>query len=192
MANIYCALVHYPVRDRSGESVATSVTNIDVHDIARSCKTYGLKKHFIVTPISAQRPIIDKITEHWKSGSGAKRIPERSRAIELVQAIETVELAVERIEEIEGMRPSLWTTTAEDHGSKSLNYPEARQRIAALQSPLLLLFGTGHGLANSLLDEADVILRPIVGAGEFNHLSVRAAVAITLDRLLGFPDHTSN
>jgi hypothetical protein len=32
---------------------------------------------------------------------------------------------------------------------------------------------------------ADYILDPLAGAGTYNHLSVRSAVAIILDRLLG-------
>jgi hypothetical protein len=51
--------------------------------------------------------------------------------------------------------------------------------------PVLLLFGTGWGLTEEVLAAADRRLEPIQGAGDFNHLSVRAACAITLDRLLG-------
>jgi hypothetical protein len=35
------------------------------------------------------------------------------------------------------------------------------------------------------MEQADYILEPIYGPGEYNHLSVRSAVAIILDRLLG-------
>jgi tRNA (guanine37-N1)-methyltransferase len=50
--------------------------------------------------------------------------------------------------------------------------------------PWLILFGTGHGLAAEVLERADVALPPI-RPGVYNHLSVRAAAAITLDRLFG-------
>ena len=50
--------------------------------------------------------------------------------------------------------------------------------------PILLLFGTGWGLEKSILNEADYVLDPIGGIGEYNHLPVRAAIAIVLDRLL--------
>ncbi|RLB43293.1 MAG: hypothetical protein DRH23_16495, partial [Deltaproteobacteria bacterium] len=39
---------------------------------------------------------------------------------------------------------------------------------------------------------ADVFLEPIVGPTDFNHLSVRAAVAITLDRLFGVKSQPHN
>jgi hypothetical protein len=47
----------------------------------------------------------------------------------------------------------------------------------------LLLLGTGWGLAAEVLDRVDDVLEPIAGAGPYNHLSVRAAAAIMLDRL---------
>ena len=47
-----------------------------------------------------------------------------------------------------------------------------------------MLFGTGWGLEKSILTEADYVLDPIEGVGEYNHLPVRAAIAIILDRLV--------
>ena len=44
---IYVALVHYPVYNKNDEIVATSVTNFDIHDISRTCRTYDIKKYFI-------------------------------------------------------------------------------------------------------------------------------------------------
>ena len=38
-------------RRQEGQSVATAITNLDVHDIARSSRTYGLGGYFVVTPI---------------------------------------------------------------------------------------------------------------------------------------------
>jgi hypothetical protein len=40
-------------------------------------------------------------------------------------------------------------------------------------------------MAPSLLDRADIVLNAILGPGDYNHLSVRAAVSIILDRLRG-------
>ena len=51
---IYVALIHYPVYNKNDEIVATSVTNFDIHDISRTCRTYDIKKYFIVTQVDAQ------------------------------------------------------------------------------------------------------------------------------------------
>jgi tRNA (guanine37-N1)-methyltransferase len=56
--------------------------------------------------------------------------------------------------------------------------------MAREERPFLLLFGTGHGLAQEVLERADLALPPI-RPGSYNHLSVRAACAIILDRLFG-------
>jgi hypothetical protein len=53
------------------------------------------------------------------------------------------------------------------------------------ESPFLLLLGTGWGLTEECFESADLILEPIAGAGQYNHLSVRSAAAIMLDRLVG-------
>ena len=51
--------------------------------------------------------------------------------------------------------------------------------------PYLLLFGTGWGLTDEVMSMSDYILEPIRANSKYNHLSVRAAVAIILDRLFG-------
>jgi hypothetical protein len=69
-------------------------------------------------------------------------------------------------------------------------FPAAREHLARASQksrPVLVLFGTGWGLPSPVVAAADLRLAPIRAAAEtgYNHLSVRAACAITLDRLLG-------
>lgn len=185
MAAVYCALVHHPVRDRAGQDVTTSVTNLDVHDIARSARTYGLKGYFIVHPVSAQRPIVERIVEHWCAGPGRERIPERTKAIELVRVASSISEVVDEISRREGEVPRLWATSArEPEGLATLRFPVAREELDQAR-PCLLLFGSGHGLATRVLEGADAVLEPIDGVNGYNHLSVRAAAAIVFDRLFG-------
>ena len=40
--NTWVALAHHPVLDKDGRIVTTAVTNLDVHDIARAARTFGL------------------------------------------------------------------------------------------------------------------------------------------------------
>jgi hypothetical protein len=54
--------------------------------------------------------------------------------------------------------------------------------------PFLLVFGTAWGLTREFIEAADYVLAPIMGATGYNHLSVRSAAAIVLDRLLGQRD----
>ncbi len=185
MTAVYCALVHYPVKNREGATVTTAVTNLDVHDIARSAKTYGLKRYFVVTPIEAQRTLVHEIVDHWTQGQGQTRIPERGDALSIISIVDSIETAVAMIESEAGT-PELCATAA-----RSLAHPrqvtfEAHQRhIRANARPTLLLFGTGHGLADEVIERADHLLEPIDSGTGYNHLSVRAAAAIVFDRLLG-------
>ena len=183
-APIYLALVHHPVVNKRGVEVTTSVTNLDIHDIARTCRTYGLAGYFIVTPIEAQHQLLKRITDHWESDEGGEYNPDRSDALSLIRPVRSVEEAMEWVEQKEGKKPLMAVTGA---GFKDTDGTpgQLKQKIVLDAQPLLLLFGTGWGLSASLVKRADYRLTPLVGAAAdgYNHLSVRSAVAIYCDRL---------
>ena len=184
MTRLAVALVHYPVLDRAGETVTTAITNLDLHDMARSARTYGASALYVVHPIAAQRLLADRIYDHWVNGSGKKRIPDRAEALELLRVVTSLDDVYAAL----GGRASIaiWTTAASARAQVT-TYAEGRSRLAESERTVLLVFGTGWGLAKSVLDDADVRLEPIRARSDegYNHLSVRAACAITLDRLLG-------
>ena len=185
MTRLSLALVHHPVLDRGGGVVTTAITNLDLHDMARSARTYGCADLFIVHPIEAQRLLASRIQEHWVGGSGKRRIPDRATAMDtlrVVPALADVYAALGGRETVE-----VWTTAASARGAEVTCYADARARLAAADKPVLILFGTGWGLSGDLVASADVRIEPIRAAADtgYNHLSVRAACAITLDRLLG-------
>lgn len=187
MGNVYAALVHYPVRDRAGDTITTAVTNIDVHDLARSIRTYDLSGYFIVSPIDAQQAIIARIVDHWTGeGAGTRRMPERKAALELVRGVRTIEEACAEIERREGRAPRMVATAARPpQGREAVGFGDEASVMRRSEVPSLILFGTGHGLTHEVLAEAESVLEPIRAGGSFNHLSVRAATAIVLDRLFG-------
>ncbi len=178
---VAAALVHYPVHDRQRAVVTSAITNLDLHDIARSSHTYGLSDLFIVHPVAAQRALAERVREHWTRGSGASRIPDRTPAIALLRIVPTLEDAVAEL----GPGAELWVTSAKSAAS-GLDFPQARARLAAEGPPVLLVFGTGWGLGDAVVERAMVQLASIHGRheGGYNHLSVRAAAAIIFDRLL--------
>ncbi|AKF06808.1 RNA methyltransferase [Sandaracinus amylolyticus] len=185
-ARVHCALVHHPVRDRAGHPIASAITNVDVHDLARSARTFGLAGYWVVSPIAAQRLLVERILDHWAHGAGARRVPERTRALSICAPIESVDAAIAAITEREGSAPALWVTAAKAPPGKTLtSWADGRALLASSARPVLILFGTAHGLHSTLMDRADVVLAPIQPGSDYNHLSVRAAAAITFDRLLG-------
>jgi hypothetical protein len=178
------ALVHHPVLDAQKGLVTTAITNLDVHDLARSARTYGCTDYFLVHPIDAQRELVQKILSHWLEGSSGRRIPDRKVALALVRTETTLDAVYAKL----GGRDAIevWVTAARDV-APPLRLVDARARLAGEGKPVLIVFGTGWGLAPSVVDAADHALEPIRATAPtgYNHLSVRAACAITLDRLLG-------
>lgn len=178
-ARLAIALVHHPVLDAQGGIVTSTLTNIDVHDLSRSAKTYGCSDFFVVHPIEAQRTLCERILDHWTTGSSSKRIPDRKDALSLVRIVDTLEDAKAAL----GPDTRVWVTAARTL-DRSLSWPDARAALAE-GPPVLLVFGTSWGLAPELTSSADAVIAPIDGGSGWNHLSVRAACAIALDRLRG-------
>ena len=186
MAPVATALVHHPVRDRNGAIVTTAITNLDVHDIARSSRTFDVERFYVVSPIAAQRAIVERILDHWREGEGATRLPERGDALERVEPVVSLEEAILDLERRHGRRPVVVATSARPPTDRAtVSFATLRASLQASGTPHLLVMGTGHGLADRILAEADLVLEPISGRDGYNHLSVRGATAILLDRLLG-------
>jgi len=184
MIDIYLALVHYPVYNKNMETVATSVTNFDIHDIARSCKTYAVKKYYIVHPLDTQKEIIDKILYYWQEGYGEVYNSDRSEALKTVQVLKDIAAVRDDIVQATGKQPLVVATDACLYDN-TVSYSEVPIIAKEENRPLLLLFGTGWGMEKGVMTSCDYILPPILGRGSYNHLSVRSAVAIILDRLVG-------
>lgn len=188
MGNLYVGLLHFPMRNRRGEIVATSTTSMDVHDIARSARTYGVNRYFVVTPLPTQQAIAWRIRGFWTEGERAWEVSRRGEAMEYVSVAEDLEETIAWIEDAEGRSPLLVATSARGTNKKTISFGELRSRLKTDPQPVYMLFGTGWGMTDELIDVCDVILPPIMGNSEFNHLSVRAAVAIMLDRVAGDRD----
>ena len=186
MRRVAIALVHHPILDGQGAIVTTAVTNLDVHDLARSARTYGCSDYFVVHPIAAQRELVERIRSHWTDGSSAKRIPDRKEALSVLRIVPQLDAAIEALAGGAGRGSvEVWVTAARSVGA-SMSFAQARGRVEGEGKPILVVFGTGWGLAPGVIEAADALLEPIRAVrGPYNHLSVRAACAIAMDRLLG-------
>lgn len=173
--------------DKHGDVVTTSITNLDIHDLARLAMTYGLEAYWLAHPIPTQREFARVVLEHWLEGWGASYNPNRKEALGVVRLVADLGEVAEALEAAHpgAPEPVFIATTAKRYGH-SAPMAELRRRLAAEpETPFCLIFGTGWGLHPMVLQEVDMVLEPIEGAGAWNHLSVRAAAAIILDRLLG-------
>ncbi len=169
--------------DREGKIIVTSFTTMDLHDIARPARAYEINRFYIVQPIDAQRLVIKRQIDYWLSEEGRKANPTRYEIVQLVRLKYTLDEVVEEIERERGKRPVLVGTDARQYPN-TVGYDFLREEIQKRERDFLILFGTGYGIPPDMMRTFDYILEPVLGAGDWNHLSVRNAVAIILDRLL--------
>jgi len=180
----YLALLHYPVYNRRREVAVTSVANMDIHDIARIAMTYGIRRFYIITPVEAQQVLVRKILDHWRMGFGAQFNPLRKEAFETVNLAKSLEEGLEEMAALSGRMPKIVITGAALSGAL-VSCAVLKERMNQEKDPYLFLFGTGWGLTDEVIARGDYRLAPIQGAADYNHLAVRSAVAIVMDRLLG-------
>ena len=185
----HLALVHHPCFDRTGKIVTTSLTNFDIHDLARSTMTYGLAAYHLVTPITQQREKAEHIAGLWLEETAGRKPPasgSRAGALARVRTADSVETVIAELTADYGIPPLVVGTSA-----RAESFPGVPRRSpidlaaeAIVQpAPLLILLGTGWGLADHLIPSVSRVLAPIEGGADWNHLSVRSAGAILLDRM---------
>lgn len=178
----YIGLLHNPVYNKRGDIIASAITNLDLHDLARLAKTYGAKRFYVINPLRDQQELAKRICRHWLRGYGARYNTDRQKAMSLISVVPTLESCMAEIQRGEGERPTLLATDARKDKRQKISYDLARE-IVNSNRVVMVLFGTAWGIAEELIGKADYLLEPIIGVSDYNHLSVRTAAAITLDRL---------
>lgn len=183
----YVVLMHDQVLLKDGSVGTSSVTSLDLHDIARSARTYNIKNYYIVTPLVDQRQIVQTLLDFWQSPSGVKHNIHRHWAVSRIKLKASLAEVLADIQAQEQQAPVLISTSAKPVSGPKVQNISYQDQAAVWASgrPVLLLFGTAHGLSPAVLAQSDFVLGPVQGFSDFNHLSVRSAAAIVLDRWLG-------
>jgi hypothetical protein len=182
VGSLNLAIIHYPVIDKKGQIVSTSLNNLEIHDVARSCMTFGVDLCYIVTPLDRQRLIAEQLIDHWRSGFGREYNPDRAVALEKIRIATSL---ADVTEQLHGSDPVVMIGTSSRRRENSISYGDLSRKIMSDSRSYLLLFGTGWGLTPEMVDGCDGTLMPIAGPGDYNHLSLRVAIGIILDRLFG-------
>ncbi len=186
-------LLHHPVLDKAGKPSTVSLTNLDIHDMCRVSRTYELAGVCFVTPLTDQRELGQRLLRHWTDGAGGRANPDRASALRLGRMAESLDEAISQVAQSAGQAPRVVATSARTsfrpaRGRKErpIDFiPAGTMRRWLKDAPVLLVLGTGHGLAPEVLTRAEAVLSPVRGLAAYNHLPVRSAVAILVDRLLG-------
>ncbi len=169
--------------NKAGDVITAAVTNLDLHDISRAVRTYGVRKFYVITPLSDQQALVGQIVSHWVQGMGATYNPDRREALELIQVENSIEEVIKKIHITCGERPKTVATSAK-MGPRNIGFHDFRKMLES-GAPYIIMLGTAWGLTEEFISSADYVLQPIQGNTDYNHLSVRSAAAIILDRLLG-------
>ncbi len=178
-AKVYIALIHHPVYNKNKEVVTTCITGFDLHDIARSALTFGVTKYFVVNPLPAQLKFAERIVGCWKTEKSFTHNWTRAEAFARMELKENLDQVLAELKD-----PIIVATSAKKN-KNTVSYEALRAKIKRSKRPYLFLFGTGWGMTPEIMKKAEIVLDPVDGKGSYNHLSVRSAVAIILDRLFG-------
>lgn len=184
----YVALMHTQVLLPSIEGAVegtTSVTSLDIHDGARSTLTYGIRNYFIVTPLLDQQKIVNTLLNFWQNGPGKDYNRHRYEALQSTELVSTFQEVIDHITRQEEVAPLVIATSARDEDHAKIIGYDQQAYVWSFNRPVLFVFGTGKGLSPDFLHRCDFLLLPVYGFTDFNHLSVRSAIAIILDRWLG-------
>jgi len=169
--------------------VTTAVTNLDVHDLARTARTFGLHSYHVVTPVESQRAKAEHIAAAWQElaadtgprGPGGGR-DGRAGALRIVHAAASIDDVISGLTAEFGRPPRVVATSADPARFPAARRISGEALVAELadlpRQPMLLLFGTGWGLADGELSQVTDLLPPIESRTGWNHLSVRSAAAI--------------
>lgn len=183
-SKVYVALLHYPMLNKRGDVIATSVTNLDLHDICRAARTYESDGFWVVHPSPGQQELVREIQSFWQEGYGGRYNPDRKEAFRLFGMADTLDQVKQMVAEKTGQKVLTVATDAKKY-SHSVSYRWLKDVIHNEDKAFMLLFGTGFGMTAEMVESCDYVLEPIQGMNNYNHLSVRSAVSIILDRLLG-------
>ena len=185
MADLYLVLLHHPVYDKNG---ADRHHRRDQHGHPRHRALAPARtacgRFYVVTPVKALRELAARIIEHWETGYGGTYNVTRKDALALVVLTEDLDTRSSTSSATPATAPMLVVTSARTL-RPTISYAGLRRLIAETERPLLVLFGTGWGLTEEVIARSDHLLPAVLGAGDYNHLSVRSAAAIILDRLCG-------
>lgn len=179
---IYIALIHNPVFDKNGKIITSSIVPYDIVDISRAARTFGVINFYVVHPFKSQRDTIKRVLKFWIEEKGSFYNEDRKEALKLVKIKRNLNEVIKEVKENEKIEPKIILTSAKKY-EENINYEFLKDILS--KYPIIILFGTGWGIVKDKI-KYDYILEPIFGFpsnNNYNHLTVRSACSIILDRI---------
>lgn len=171
------AIVHHPCINRLGQEICSTISEHDVFDASRLSLTYNVNI-YVVNPKPAQRELCMRLLSHGTDSN--TRASARGLFTKTSYAAD-LETVIQQLTTEHGAAPFVVATSAKSSNG-DVSFASVREHMQQGRH-LLLLVGKAWGLSSSVLDAADARLTPIDSGSGYNHLSVRSALAILIDRL---------
>ncbi len=172
-SNLSVAIVHHPCLNKNGAEICATVSEYDVFDASRLSLAYPLRHLYIINHEPAQRDLVARLLKH-----GTDSRPD-ARGV-FSKTVWAPDLTTIR-SAIDASSPPIVVATSARSSPSNVSFSYVRKLMH--QQHVILLVGKAWGLAQSVIDEADFLLEPIDAGTGYNHLSVRSALAILIDRL---------
>src|SRR5436853_424381 len=132
------ALLHENMHDKQGKIVTASLTLIDIHDLARGSRTFGITSLFVAHPSPAIRKLAHTLETHWEEGFGATYNPNRKEALETLEIVSDLDEVIHKIDLRTKKLPKLIASSAKK-GADRMTYPKMREVIDATSDPFVLM-----------------------------------------------------
>jgi len=128
---------------------------------------------------------VERVLDHWNVGQGAKFNPMRKTALRDLRTAKDLPSALREWGYPEAK--TIATHAKNLSNLKNFSFSDFKETLETSEEAYCLVFGTGFGLTNEFMAGCYGLLEPIKGSSldDYRHLSVRSAVSICLDRLLG-------
>ena len=112
--------------NKNGDTIASAVTNLDLHDIARAVKTYGAQSFYVATPLLDQKKLVERIVTHWSTGKGSRYNPKRCEALKLIKVKDSLDEVKEDIAK-DGLGYPKTVVTSAKPSSRNINFAKFRE-----------------------------------------------------------------
>lgn len=168
--------------NRLGEVISSTVDSFDFFDASRLALTYGVDRMYIVHPEPAQQALVSRLIAH---GQAQGRQDAQRGHFEHSVGVHDLQAAIDDVQARCQCRPKVVATTARS-GPPKVGLGSLRDSLSP-QRPQLWLIGKAWGMTQAVIDGADCVAASIDTGTGYNHLSVRSALAIYIDRMLGAP-----
>ena len=147
---------------------------MDIHDICRAGKPTASKVFISSRRSSRCKNWRSRSSITGKLGYGSQYNVTRKDALALARICDNLDDAIIDIDRETGQKPLIVVTSARTREHRGPLSSRCKKCYKLGTQPFLVIFGTGWGLTETIISQADYVLEAVEGGTDYNHLSVRS------------------